>query len=243
MPTNRVRKLVVQSSDGAGHRTRQFLILGSALWIFMISVGQAATDGESPSPEPDHKRWIVRFTLAGVFPDLEGSLSSNGVAIPGAGVELNPAVSGNIDVGYFFTNNIAVGFTLGTPAYGTIRGTGTLANTGAGASSYYAPIVVMLQWHFTQFGAIKPYIGIGPEYTAFFGVRNGALRNVRIQNAWGFALEGGVDYALDNRWGINASVARVFSGTTATGTFGGAPISAKIDVNLLIVRSGVTYRF
>ena len=69
------------------------------------------------------------------------------------------------DISYFFTQNIAAELILGvTPHH--VYGTGAAATDGLDVGkAWLLPPTLTLQYHFTDFGAFKPYIGAGVNYT------------------------------------------------------------------------------
>jgi outer membrane protein len=72
---------------------------------------------------------------------------------------------------------------------------------------------LLAQWHFTDFGPFKPYIGLGVNYTIFFGQSAGytptnglGVTNLTLHNTVGGALQVGFDYMIDKHWGLNFDV-------------------------------------
>ena len=67
----------------------------------------------------------------------------------------------------------------------------------------------MLQYHFTDFGKLKPYVGVGVNYTMFYGEGGGysaPVTNVDVRNAWGLALNAGLDIEIAPNWLLNLDV-------------------------------------
>ncbi len=78
----------------------------------------------------------------------------------------------------------------------------------------------MLQYHFDM-GKIKPYVGAGVNYTVFFDNTNGLKTN----NAWGGAVQVGVDYQIKGNWFANVDFKKLWVGTdfSVSGTPPGPP--------------------
>ena len=75
-----------------------------------------------------------------------------------------------IDISYFFTKNLAAELVLSYPQRVEIFSGNTSLNTVTAL-----PPTLLAQYHFTNFGPVKPYVGAGVNYTRF-GSRNlGAL--------------------------------------------------------------------
>ncbi len=90
---------------------------------------------------------------------------------------------------------------------------------------------------------MQPYVGAGIAFMKMFNGKDRLMQNVKAEDAFGVALQAGVDVMINRNWGAFVDVKKAFLTTTATGTLGGAPISAKLVVDPLVVHSGVTYRF
>ncbi|MGY3695540.1 hypothetical protein ACVIGA_005620 [Bradyrhizobium sp. USDA 3240] len=97
-----------------------------------------------------------------------------------------------------------------------ISGSGTLNGLDVG-KAWLLPPTLTLQYHFTDFGPLKPYIGAGINYTAFFNqsaantpLAGLAVADVRISNQFGAAVQFGFDYMLDRHWGLNFDVKKLW---------------------------------
>lgn len=193
--------------------------------------------------------WQIRVRALGVLPqESNNDVVVNGVnAFGGGTIGVTDAVIPELDITYYFTRNLAVELVLGTAKHhADTRGplAAAIGSVGLG-STWILPPTLLLQYHFTDFGAFKPYVGVGVNYTFFYGEKDGALVNFSLRDNWGFALQVGFDYMIDRHWGINVDVKKLFLQTTATGTLGinGPPVSSRIDLDPWLVGVGVTYRF
>ena len=109
----------------------------------------------------------------------------------------------------------------------------------------HLPPTLLAQYHFTNFGAFKPYVGAGINYTRFSSVKfdpavEAALDPSIKKNSWGGALQVGFDYALDKNWSINFDVKKVY---IATDVYSFGTKVGKFKVDPLLVGVGVGYRF
>jgi len=68
------------------------------------------------------------------------------------------------DISYFFTKNIAAELVLTYPQQVNI--TAGSGNNNIGKVSALPPSL-LVQYHFTDLGAFKPYVGVGLNYTIF----------------------------------------------------------------------------
>ena len=98
-------------------------------------------DGSSP--------WQVRVRAVHLNSD-------NGGAAGDAGVSINNKWMPEVDVSYYFTPNIAAELVLTYPQKHDVR----LGGDKVGSLKHLPP-TLLAQYHFTNFGAFKPYVGAG----------------------------------------------------------------------------------
>ncbi len=177
--------------------------------------------------------WMVRVRAV--------NLDSANKDSTGLGLSINNKWMPELDVSYFFTPNIAAELVLTYPQKHDLRANGL----GQIGSLKHLPPTLLAQYHFTNFGAFKPYVGAGVNYTRFSSVSfnpavQAALNPSIKKNSFGGALQIGFDYALDKNWSLNFDVKKVFietdvsSAGTKVGTF---------KVNPVLVGMGLGYRF
>jgi outer membrane protein len=177
--------------------------------------------------------WMVRVRAV--------NLDSANKDSTGLGLSINNKWMPEVDVSYFFTPNIAAELVLTYPQkhYLSANGLGQIG------SLKHLPPTLLAQYHFTNFGAFKPYVGAGINYTRFSSVNfnpavQAALNPSIKKNSFGGALQIGFDYALDKNWSVNFDVKKVFIETdvSAAGTKVGT-----FKVNPVLVGVGLGYRF
>lgn len=103
------------------------------------------------------------------------------------------------------------------------------------------PPSLLLQYHFTDLGAFKPYVGLGVNYTLFYK-RNNILDGVaQVSNSsFGVAGQIGFDYMLDKNWGLNVDLKYIQMATDVS--IAGSKVGT-VNLNPLTVGVGVAYRF
>ena len=182
---------------------------------------------------PQDGKWMVRARAVHLD-------SANGGAAGDKGVSVNDKWIPELDISYFFTPNLAAELILTYPQKHDVRLNGAKIGT-----LKHLPPTLLAQYHFTQLGAFKPYVGVGINYTRFSSVKfdpavDAALNPSVKKNSFGPALQIGFDYALDKNWSINFDVKKVYIKTdvrsfgTKVGTFKGDPV---------LVGVGLGYRF
>lgn len=204
--------------------------------------------------------WMVRLRVLGVLPDTGGSTVNVGAPVipalssPNSGLSISDQVVPELDISYFFTNNIAAELILGVTRH-SISANGVLAPLPVGKTTLLPPTLT-LQYHFTNFGAFKPYVGAGINYTVFFntGAANAATfvpgagailttTNLSVSNAFGAAVQFGFDYMLDKHWGFNVDVKKLWLRPDYTAVVSGLPVSGTAHIDPWLVGAGITYKF
>ncbi|ANT54492.1 OmpW/AlkL family protein [Mesorhizobium amorphae] len=187
---------------------------------------------EWPSP------WQVRLRALGVITKDSGYV--NGV--PGSGLSYSDTLTPELDISYFFTDNIAAELILGT-TYANIDGQGTIGGLGKVGKVWLLPPTLTLQYHFTDLGAFRPYVGAGVNYTIFYNQDAGSADALKVKNTFGTALQVGFDYMVDQHWGVNFDVKKLFLKPNFDVTVDGAKLTGKAALDPWLIGAGVTYRF
>ena len=199
-------------------------LLAVAAVCAMTSGAAFAQQAEGP--------WLVRVRAV--------NLDSANKDSTGLDLSVNNKVIPELDISYFFTPNIAAELILTYPQKHDLRSGG--ANIG---SLKHLPPTLLAQYHFTNFGGFKPYVGVGINYTNFSSVNfdpavQAALNPSIKRNSWGAALQVGFDIPLTKQLSLNFDVKKVYiktdvySGDVKVGTF-------KVDP--VLVGVGLGYRF
>ncbi len=141
-----------------------------------------------------------------------------------------------VDFTYFFTKNIAAELVLTYPQDININVGGTKAGTISAL-----PPSLLLQYHFTDMGAFKPYVGVGLNYTIFTkrdNILDGAAKV--SSSSVGAVGHVGFDYMLDKNWGLNVDLKYI---QMSTKVYVQGDKVCTVNLNPLSVGMGVSYRF
>ncbi|WP_439331035.1 OmpW/AlkL family protein [Mesorhizobium carmichaelinearum] len=187
---------------------------------------------EWPSP------WQVRLRALGIGTEDSGYVNT----VPGSGLSYSNPVTPELDISYFFTDNIATELILAT-AHVDIAGQGAISGLGQIGEVWVLPPTLTLQYHFTDFGAFKPYVGAGVNYTIFYNQNAGSADALKIKNTFGTALQVGFDYMVDQHWGLNFDVKKLFLKPSFDVTVNSAKLTGKAKLDPWLIGAGVTYRF
>lgn len=146
------------------------------------------------------------------------------------------------DISYFFTKNIAAELVLTYPQQVNI--TAGSGNTNVGKVTALPPSL-LAQYHFTDLGAFKPYVGLGVNYTIFGNRQNfPALGNSVTVNQSSLGVVGqiGMDYMFDKNWGMNVDLKYATMSTDVKTVAGGTNLGT-LTLNPWMPAVGVTYKF
>lgn len=168
----------------------------------------AALLGASSASAYDKGTFIARAGAAGVYPTGE----SDDIGDLGT-VEADSAWSLGLTFTYLVTDNIGVSLLGAWPFEHDIDGhSGALEDFDTVAETKHLPPTLTLQYHFDLANKkVHPFIGAGLNYTYFFdeetkGDLGDTGADIDIDDSWGWALEAGIDYELENNWLVGAQV-------------------------------------
>jgi outer membrane protein len=213
---------------GMGMQVCRKLALGAVCGALVLGGGGAvAAEGD----------WIVRVGVAHVSPnDDSGELS--GVA--GAEVSVDSATSLGITIAWMATDNVGIGVLGAWPFKHDIKGEGALSGAGKIAEVKHLPPTVTLQYHFNPAGAARPFVGAGINYTTFFSEKTHGLggASISLDDSWGWAVEAGIDFDLNQDWFASAQLWYIAIDTTATLGDGLGTIDVDIDPWVAMIGAG-----
>lgn len=185
----------------------------------------------------DKERFQLRVRGIGVLPDSGGSTTIGGKP------HADNAVVPEFDISYFFTNHWAAELILATSPHDLSlrKRPANAANLDLG-STWILPPTLTVQYHFTPDQQWSPYIGAGINYTITYNDDNGAdTTALSADNSLGWALQAGTDYWLDDHWGLNFDVKKIWVDVDASVNNGAITGNVKLDP--WVVGLGVSYRF
>lgn len=223
-------------------------LLLAALMTGTTFTGYAGTASAEDNP------WMIRARVIAVLPDESGALSVGGANLAG-GVDIGDQYVPELDITYFFTDNIAAELILAVTPHDvsavnvTVPGVLTNANIDLG-DVWLLPPTLTLQYHFKNGSKFKPYVGAGVNATFFFNEDAGSVADgIDYDPSFGPALQAGFDYDLDGKEGgfaLNVDVKKIWINTDVKVDFTtalGAAVNADVDINPLVVGVGLAYKY
>jgi len=210
---------------------------------------------------------LVRAGAVTVAPDE----SSDGVAIPaldigkmpGTRAEVNNDTQLGLTATYMFSSSWGIELLAATPFKHDITanlGGGTKVK--AGDTKHLPPTLSVVWYPLGSGNMVKPYVGAGLNYTAFFsegvnseiealagelaGLDGPLPMKLKLDDSWGLAAQVGVDIDLTERWHLNASVRWIDIETKASFRASGVGrvISvSNVEIDPWVYQLNLGYRF
>lgn len=195
--------------------------------------------------------WLLHVRAININPDDDSSsLNVSGANLPGTGVSVASSNSLDISIGYMLTDNFAVELLadLSSRHDVSVNGLPAALNVPNGTnvvSSNVLPPTVFAQYQFNPKGKIRPYAGLGVNYTLFFNsdltaAAQSALgaSNLDIDSSFGLAGQFGIDFEMKNDWSFNVDAKYIQIDTTASFDSALGPVSVDIDINPWVLGIG-----
>lgn len=255
-------------------KLKAVLLATAMVAIFPGAQAPAADLGVYKAPVPAVEAWnpwMIRLRALAVITRDDGTVNIpdpvvntlvTANPVPGSTLSTSDTVVPEIDISYFFTPNIAVELILGVTKH-TVTGKELLDGLPIG-NTWLLPPTLTLQYHFTNFGAFKPYIGAGVNYTVFFNTSADktsavvpltaglpatlAVTGLDVQNTWAPAAQIGFDYMLNKNVGLNFDVKKLWlrpewSGSISVANGAPLPMHGKVELDPWLIAGGVVYKF
>lgn len=199
---------------------------------------------------------IVRVGATSVQPHESSSVISTTATGPLAGTAAR--VGNDIQLGlnfvYMYSDNIGVELLAATPFEHDLEVSGLsrygFTTTHLGSTKHLPPTLTALYYFGSSSDAVRPYAGLGVNYTTFFRESLGnhartelAADRLKLDDSWGLSARAGVDWDLNNQWILNASFWRIDIDTQANLNSALGKVSADVDIDPWVYMVSVGYKF
>jgi len=181
--------------------------------------------------------WLIRGRVIAIAPGESSTISAIG-----GEAKVDTAYVPELDISYFFTDNIAAELVLATTehdaeAVGTTLGTVDLGDV------WLLPPTLSLQYHFAPDATVSPYVGGGINWTLFYNADapGTTVTDTSFSNSFGPALQAGVDIQMSDTWMLNLDIKKVWLDTDVS--INGGAISADLDIDPWIFGVGIGRTF
>jgi outer membrane protein len=247
------------------------LVSASSILAVFLHAAKAADLATSASPAPVvlpevFPHWFVRVGALGAINESSSKLYAQTIVgifgvgpqllLQGRGESFSNLLTVGVQAGYFVTPNWSLEIAGGFPVWQTARITGySPAGPVAGtvlSKTLPAAVPITAVYHFTQFGALQPYLGGGVAPVFVFQSHDAYATGTSTEPSIALVLQGGFDYMFNRNWGVYFDAKKYFDRSIgkATGLNVGPPVGV-IDVAATsvtnsqpwVLSTGVTYRF
>ncbi len=240
-----------------------FLLINIFIPSVMAEKGDILVRLRGIAITPDDDSDQVRVAGLGTVQSLNGGESSR--------VNVDTAIVPELDITYMLTDHLGVEAIAGIANHSVKLkddGLSTLVGAlvpGAGSEltdgfkifdTWVLPPTVTLQYHFAPESKIRPYAGVGVNYTAFLWddatsrleQAVGGPVHVNTRNGWTWAVQAGVDIDWRDNWYFNIDLKYIDIDTEASLFLNGGPLAGtnlRVDTNItpFVIGAGIGYRF
>lgn len=206
-----------------------------AAFALLLTAGAAQAQEKTADTTDVAGHFQARLRAAAVVPDPSATITISGANIGGK-TSVSDSFIPEADLTYFITGNIAVEAIAAVTKH-------TVRNSVAGtvSSVWLLPPTITAQYHFDPSGPIRPYVGMGVNYTVFYDAHS-ALPGIGFKNSFGWALQAGADVPVgEGPYFLNLDVKKVFLGTHVHAMAGAVQAGARL--NPWIIGAGLGLRF
>lgn len=179
------------------------------------------------------ERFQIRARILDVAPDESSSVNVGGKA------RVDNAITPEVDLSYYFSNSISAELIAATSEH-------ELSHNAAGklGTAWILPPTLTLQYHPMPNNQFSPYVGAGLNYSLFYGEDSASgVTGLKVDGGVGYALQAGTDIWIDEHWGFNFDVKKIYLDVDAKMNLGATPVSADVDLDPWVIGAGVSYRF
>jgi outer membrane protein len=212
----------------------------SAMAFSFAASAQGLLDMNAPLVGKEAGTIMVRARAIGVIPEN----NSSRISAIGGHVTATAQAAPEVDLSYFFTDNIALELIAATTRH-DIKAKGTAVGDIDVGSSWALPPTLTLQYHFMPHSAFSPYVGVGLNVTFWYGSTpaNPPVTHLSVGTGIGPAVQAGIDYNFAGHWFANLDVKQIFLNSNAHVDALGTTVKAHTALDPLVVGMGIGYRF
>lgn len=173
--------------------------------------------------------WTIGLGLGSVMPK-----SGNGT-LAGGQADIDDNISATITAEYFIRDNLGIELLAAFPFEHDI----SISGLGYAGSVKHLPPTLSLNYHIPTKTALKPYVGIGVNYTTFFEEES-ALGVLALDDSFGVSVQAGLDYMLANGSALRANIRWIDIDSDAT--LDGVSIG-EAEIDPIVVNFAYVFKF
>ena len=199
---------------------------------------------------------IFRVGAANVSPDESSSVVTTAATGPLAGTSVNVGNSTQVglNVVYMMTDNWGLEVLAATPFEHDLGVEGLnqygFSTTDLGSTKHLPPTFSAVYFFGDTAAKARPYLGLGLNYTEFFdsdlsaaAQTELAASNLDLDSSFGISYRAGVDFDLNEKWILNASVWNIDIDTDADFNSALGRVSASVEIDPWVYMISLGYKF
>lgn len=194
----------------------------------------AALLGASATATAQDGPWQIRVRAIDIVPDESSTVSIGGE------VGVDSAIMPELDITYFWNDHFATELILATTKHNVSANGTSLGDLSLG-DVWVLPPTLTFQYHVNPGGQVRPYLGAGINYTIFYDDDPGDVGSIKYEDGFGFALQAGIDFQVNDDWFFNVDAKRMWLNTDVEINGGG--VTADVDLNPWVFGVGFGKRF
>ncbi|MEL0436001.1 OmpW/AlkL family protein [Phycobacter sp. K97] len=162
--------------------------------VSALAISAALVAGAAPAVAQSQGDWTFGAGIANVNP------KSNNGTLAGGAATINDDTQLSLTVEYFIRDNLGIELLAATPFEHDIS-----INGGYAGTTKQLPPTLSLNYHFPTKGKVKPFLGVGVNYTTFFE-ESSPLGTLSLDDSWGLAINAGADWQVSDNGALRFNV-------------------------------------
>jgi outer membrane protein len=169
----------------------------------------------------------------------------SGTGVPAqASMDVGNSTGALLSYEFHATPNIGLQLSTGFGGSVTVDGAGSLAAAGALFKAKPFSASGFVNYHFFEpANALRPFLGIGANFTSFSGITSYTGQTVDMSSSWSLAAQAGARFAFDRNWSTVFSLGLNWSKSDVTLTDGAGTQRATLEFRPVVVGLAVGYSF
>jgi outer membrane protein len=200
-----------------------------------------------PALAEEDNRFFIRGGPAYANFDASAHVAVAGADVPGGDASVSSNTGAAFELGWAWQPNWQLTLALGVPPRARIFGAGSLSGAGKLGELSYAPAVLGVLYVPSPDTPWRPYIGVGVNHTFIYNRRDGALSQLKVDNASGAVLQVGAEWQLSRPWAWFFDIKKIWLKTDASGYVsspaGSLPAQARVTLDPMIISTGLSFHF
>lgn len=210
----------------------------------LVTIAMLATWISAPAEAAElGQNGFVRIGVTRVKLADRGLISIDGNSDPSAGYRTPEVYVASGTIGYFVHPSFAIELAATTPASTSNTPAGSLAGLPNLGWDRFSIFGATLTYHPLRGHVLSPYIGGGAALQHAWSTRDALATNLRVHDAVGPVIEGGIEIAAGRRFGLFAEARKAFYSADASADLGPSHVTATAKLDPLLLQAGGVIHF